>query len=382
MHKESGMSGYSLMTLTLLITFILPSLVFGQKSVTCADRISQAEALFESGLFNQIEKMDFTDCLRFGFNDKEKSRYYKLRILMHLYSDQDAQAQEMMETLLKHDPEYAAIKGEDPAEFLAMHDRFDTRPVGLVELRTGVNYMRPNPIGGDYGTQPAGTGSDLINARADVIIGLQGEKYLTNNISVTGGLFYSARHYKFSQYFRVYDKDNEAGDSKLELTFNERQQWVDLPIQLHLNFRNERKIRPYVYVGVTGHYLLNASMRNVQRNFQVLPDDKQFESRIEQVTTDKIDIVSDTTNTLRKRPNLSYHAGVGLQFKVGHNFIVVDYQVANMIVSLPNANNRYSNHQLVYTYGYVDDDFLQTTQSLTIGFKHIFYDPKLKKSLR
>ncbi|MFK7924444.1 MAG: hypothetical protein AB8H47_20975, partial [Bacteroidia bacterium] len=69
--------------------------------------------------------------------------------------------------------------------------------------------------------------------------------------------------------------------------------------------------------------------------------------------------------------------GAGLQIKIGHNYLTLSSNVLWMTRNLVNESERMSNSQLVYTYGYVDDDFVQMLPQFSIGVKRIIYNPRL-----
>jgi hypothetical protein len=72
-------------------------------------------------------------------------------------------------------------------------------------------------------------------------------------------------------------------------------------------------------------------------------------------------------------------AGIGSKFRIGSDFLIVEARYNRFILNSVNIENRYSNRELLYKYGYVDNDFRMDNFSLTIGFEKSFYKPRKKK---
>ncbi len=367
---------------TWLLCLFLPQTVQAQSD--CVQKIDLAYEKYNAGLFTEVLTLNLRDCLNNSLSFEEKSRIYKVLILVHLYRDQLQEAEDFMQELFSHDPEYPIVD-TDPIEFETLHQRFDTDPVGILEFRTGANLTFPLQ-GNVYTVGLQGT-QDLINyPKLGTQLGFLWEESLRKNWTYSVGLVYSYRAYGQQEslpYFEtgLTDGFDTGGDTiSFELTFDERQHWIDIPIGLQYNFMENRKDRlvPYISFGLTGHYLIDAKLKQLQRSVSLLEagKDKLFEKRIEQITTFEENIIADFP--LRTRFNLSARVGGGLQIKLGHNYLNLGMEWTWFSRNLVNATNRYRNDQLIYSFGYVDDDFIQISPQLNIGLKHIFYNPKIR----
>jgi hypothetical protein len=382
MSEQPKLQGRSMRLLLALLGFLVCLGQGSLKAQSCQENIVLAEEKYNAGLFNEVMELGLDSCVKENdeiFPVEQKIRAYKVLLLIALYRDQAGKAMEMMQAILDLDPEYTPIDTLEPIEFRGLYDQFDTDPVGFIEPRVGFNITRPVRLRA-YGVQEQSqqevdTVLDYL-PRIDFSLGAMFEKPLTRDLSIGVGLMYSRRTYGYSELLPVVSDDK---NDNLELTFNERQQWLELPISFRGNLRImpgglKNTLIPYVFGGSIGQLMLQSKMINVQRNLINIQGNKDLASRLLQVTTDKIPLFGDTP--LRHRTNLSLTGGVGLQFKVGYNYAVLEYQAGYMLRSLSRADNRYSNQELVYTYGYLDDDFTQLTHTISLGFKHIFYNPK------
>jgi tryptophan-rich sensory protein len=82
--------------------------------------------------------------------------------------------------------------------------------------------------------------------------------------------------------------------------------------------------------------------------------------------------------SLRKSLNVSGIIGIGSKFRIGRDFLVVEARYNRMLLNSVNLDNRYSIRELVYQFGYVDNDFRIDNFSLSVGFEKSFYKPRKK----
>jgi hypothetical protein len=71
-------------------------------------------------------------------------------------------------------------------------------------------------------------------------------------------------------------------------------------------------------------------------------------------------------------------AGAGLKFRVGCDFFFVDFRYTRMFLNNVDLTNRYTNNELVYQYGHIDNDFRMDNFALSIGYTKSFYKPRKK----
>lgn len=382
-HPESSHRWRSVLLLISMALFslmvILPTTL---QSQTCQEKIGIAEERYNAGLFDAVLALDLPACIAKGetqFPKELQIRAYKVLILIALYRDQDAEATDMMQKLFELEPEYAVNDSIDPNEFRVLHNRFDTDPVLKLEGRVGGNFNQPLYLpnsGVTVGSQAEESYSILLNPGFQV--GGIASKTIGLRLDVSVGLLYRFLSYELRESLPVFDANPDDGtESSLSLSFTEQQNWVDVPLSIHWNLVKEKQqpIVPYLFAGITGHYLIAGRFKEVQRSLTDLNNGN--EARVLQVTSKKIGITQDPS--LRNRLNLSLHGGAGLQFKAGYNYITFEMAGLWMTRNLVKNANRYSNEELLYTFGYIDDDFIQLIPQLSVGFKHLLYNPKLKQ---
>lgn len=368
----------------LILLGALPNNIYAQSD--CAQKVDEAYEKYNAGLFKQVIALDLMECLKSGLSFEEKSRVYKVLIMVHLYRDEREQAETLMEQLFEHDPEYG-VDVLDPIEFENLHKRFDTDPIGMLEVRTGINLTYPIQ-GNAYMVGLQGSQDILNYPKPGTTIGVFWEQPARKGFSLSLGVAYTYRAFSHQESMPYFDAELTDGfdigskDFTFELTFDERQHWVEVPLSFNYNFMKDRKDKlvPFFSFGATGHYLLDAKFKQLQRTLFFLEDgkDKLFEKRIQQTTTTDENIMAEFP--LRNRLNLSGQIGGGLQIKIDHNYLSLGLQLVWMTRNQVNSPNRFSNQQLIYTYGYVDDDFIQVAPQFNVGFKHIFYNPQIRKT--
>jgi len=161
------------------------------------------------------------------------------------------------------------------------------------------------------------------------------------------------------------------------LQFKENQFWLDIPLMLRYNVTKFKGFLPYVYAGVAANFLLYADLTDVSRRTE--PEGIRAELGGQSTTSPSI-VISKTAErpSLRTSVNVSFVAGAGIKFRLGRNFLYADFRYTRMFLNNVDLNNRYSNPELVYYHGHIDNDFRTDNFALTVGFIKAFYVPRKK----
>jgi hypothetical protein len=333
----------------------------GEVQSDCSVKLQESENAFEDGsLSNSI--LLLKDCLEKGdFNKEERVRAYRLLAIIHLYRNQDKEAEEFMHQLLRTNPEYR-LRPNDPAEFVELYRKFRIRPYLIVGGNAGANLSQIRVTQLFSTDNPANQEiiyTNLLGFQFGGII----SRPITNFIEILLQPNLVSYRYRFeAQYF---------GFARLLAT--ETQIRFDLPLILKYNFKNKYNfnllgIKPYVMAGATPHFLISASF-NAQRN------DINQDGDVERSVEGKAISMKELRNSL----TFSVLAGIGVEYKIGlgHLFVELRYQAGlnNMVKSV----NRYILQEEIARYGFLDNDYTLSAIMLSLGYNYPLYNPKIQK---
>lgn len=319
---------------------------------SCVAKLKRAQELYELGKIVGLETQ-FLDCLEKGFNKEEKVQAYKLLVISNLYDDHLEKADDAFINLLKTDPEYKPNPVDDPKEFVHMFNKFRTEPIFSIGVKAGANLTSVNVLY-TFGVNDADDIPGEYEGQYNIQFGLTSDILIKNNFQVNvealiyqKKISYSADLYDFTQ-----------------LQADEKQTWLEFPVSLKYNFTQTR-FRPYVNAGMSFGLLMSAESELVRTI-----------SEKENVTGPSVD-VKDQRRTFIYSPFIN----IGGKYKVGYGYFFLDARFNLGIRNSVDTKDRYINDELLYRYGYLDDDYKLNNYTVSIGYIKNFYKPKkLKKS--
>lgn len=357
-------------TLFLLLSLLLTSPLLAQKKTqkkkkTCRTCLNQAYRLLEEGNITEIAKA-VKPCLKKGSRSEQKEAQL-LITESYLFLGNSKKADKAYLEVLKKNPLYTPNFSDDnvPPELVHHADKFYTTPLYSIEYRGGVNapYVLWNSNIAENGTTQSSYGMVL-----DFHGGFLVNYHATKMLDLSLGLSYARRSYSFSdnlQYSEVALGTNPPlSTEQFSLVFTERQSWIDIPLMARFNF-GKNGFRPFVYIGGAANLLIGAEYTAITR------DDSQ-----DVLTSQKYTIEGNEGEEIRNKMNLSAMAGFGAKVQIKRNFLIFDIGYGLMLQDLINTDNVYSNTELVYKYGHVDNNFQFHNMSFTLGFQHTFYKAK------
>lgn len=352
---------------------ILPVIVFSLFTLhlygqSCSQRLTQAEREYEAGRLANIPTL-IGDCFKStkggGFNKAERIRAHKILTLVHIFTDDEPNADKSLVNLLKEDPEHLLDERVDPAELYYLYDQFQTKPIFRVGFRLGTNTTLPN----DFQKFTVAT-ADSVNkfyngaagAAANRAIGFMAEvtfeKYLLSGIEAVGGF-----QYRFSSYA----VNNNFNDPAFNNEVVNAQSYVRVPLYLRYtyNYGQRTGIKPYVFVGGSFDYLLTAQYTDANRfggaPFSLAEEDGDLKS-------------FGQVNEI----NFSFTGGIGIKLPVKTNFFTAEFRYDKSFINYIKSENRYSNQAIVFDLGHVEDNLTLDFVSFSIGWIQSIYNPKRK----
>ena len=316
----------------------------------CVQLLRDAEKTYEAGRINVIEDM-LKPCIQSdGFSKFEKLQAYRLIILSKLFDNREEEANQYFLELIKTDPEYQVNPVTDPSEFINLFNSYRTNPVYSLGFKVGMNSTKPNSFVpyGVYNTEEnTGGYKGLLN----VHFGFNADIYLNKKFTLGADALLSFKKYQYKNTLMDYS----------ELTWKETQLWLELPVVLKYTM-GKQKLRYYVQGGAAISMIMNAKA-NVTR--------KDINTQSNQAIGPDIN-----TRDLRNMFNYSLVAGGGLRYKAGYGYIVLDAKYMYGLNNISDVHDKYSNADLVYKYGYIDNNFTLNSLMFSVGYYKSFYKPK------
>lgn len=362
--------------LGLLLTCLSVVTLFAQ--TVCSESLSLAEDKYQDGLLYQVPEL-LESCLKSGFNKEEKIRAYRLLTITYLYLDELNHADQSYLSLLRLDPEFRPNPVVDPSELIYLHEKYITTPrFSLTMAKIGINFNIVHTINTYYSD---GMGDHWQIFYNDVN-GRKGN-YRQRTYAMAGFTLGSGLEYGINNRFSVFVEalvnlkrfriEEDLFGHTTQLTLNENQWMVDVPLTLKYNFPTS-KYKPYIYAGVAANFLVYDVIngQSITRSWKTKPNEENIqESRKTEFTSRAINI-----NDKRNFFNYSLLFGAGAKYKFGIDFISFDLRYNLGLNDYSVSQNRFDNNQLLWSYQYQDDDFRIDNILFTIGYIKPFYNPR------
>jgi hypothetical protein len=318
----------------------------------CTQVLKNAQKLYDEGKLSPIPSM-LNPCIEQGFTRAEKLSALRLLILTYLFQDEHDLAEQTLLVLLKEDPDYRINEALDPAEFIYLYNSYRTLPVISIGVIGGVNQTRVS-LKQEYSTDNINSSEVSYKPGINIQFGLTADFLIYKNLQANFSVLFSGRKYEMTSG-RMFNYTN--------LHVKETQSWLEAPLTLKYIFGNMRmkKFLPFIQAGISGNVFLSSR--------------GEF-SRISIENDNDASGPSVKLNDLRKKFNSSAILGGGARYKIGYGYVVLDIRYHLGLGNVVNVENRYSNSELIYYYGYIDNDFKLNNVSISFGYLKSFYKPK------
>ena len=315
----------------------------------CVEMLREAEKTYEAGKIQDIEKM-LIPCIEDGFSKFEKVQAYRLIILSKLFNDEGEKAEAYFLKLLKVDPEYTVNPVTDPSELIDLYNSYRTNPVFAIGLKAGMNQATPNAYV-PYGVYNTGGNNGSYKGYLNFQFGICYDYYLSKKFSIGADLLFSLKKFQYTNTLLGYS----------QLTSTESQTWLDLPVVLKYTL-GKKKLRYYAEAGGAASMILGSNSTFVRKD----------------ASTQSNEAVGPSVSTLNLRNTFNYSliAGAGIRYKAGYGYIVLDVKYMYGLSNVSNVHHKYINNQLVYNYGYIDNNFTLNALMFSVGYYRSFYKPK------
>jgi len=366
-------------------------------------RLDDAKKWYEEGELERVAEIE--TCASDPKSMSREKRIEALQLITesYLYRNKVGRADKTFRKLLKVDPlhEIDSTKADNSWDLIYLSRTFSRRPIFKMYVGAGINFSLIQTLQ-NYGVDNTSGVANNESYLDKVVIGGNGclgfELPLIYNFDLAIEANFAYRNFAFGDSLIVSANPtnptgevgtslgDRAGDPLLysRLSFTENQYWIDLPVILKYNI-TFKKMLPYIYVGGGPNFLLAADIKNITRTTE--DEGAQIGGgQVIQPPTDPI-ILTKSYNSDRERSfptmrtmiNWSFIAGAGVKFRLGRNFLFIDFRYTRMFLNNVKTENRYSNPELLYRYAHVDNDFRTDNFALTFGFVKAFYVPRKKR---
>jgi hypothetical protein len=321
---------------------------FSQESGSCAEKLRNAQLLFEKGQVEQIPSL-LRDCLKSGFKKEEELAAYKLLIQTCLLNDRIEQADSAMMAFLKRNPEYQ-ISPTDHSSFTYVYSNFIVKPVLQIGLHTGINipfltFLDENLTAGEP------VKSVFRTNAANLLLTAEARFSLGNKMEL--GIEAGYSHLKFTDRVE-YMKFGV-------INYTEVQQILEIPVNILYNLKSSGKFTPY---GRTGAGVALNLITTADVSFEVTdknnPNDRTGETVVRTDSRIPVDIF--------------VQLGAGIKYKIPRGYIFTEIR-SNFGIVQQNVRGGKTVDLLEHYYLWSDPGFRINTFSLNAGYIYIFYKP-------
>ncbi|MFK7797350.1 MAG: outer membrane beta-barrel protein [Aureispira sp.] len=377
----------------------------GTSSDNC--NLDEAKRWYEEGNLERVESIETCASDPKSMSSEKRLEAFELITESYLYRNKIGAADKSFREMLRIDPLYKPdLTGESQESYdlIYLSQTFNRNPIFSMYFGGGLNFTLVEQMQ-NYGVDNTSGRSDREGYLRQNVFGVNAsigfELPLLYNFDLTLDATFGYRTYAFGDtlYMSVGSTNptTQTGDQAHNndlgtyqgnpvpystLTFKENQYWIDIPLMLRYNITKFEGLMPYIYAGVAANFLISADLQDVSRTTTAEPiglRDQSVPTKQINITNNKTSVANDTLPTMRTMVNVSFVAGAGMKFRVGRNFLYADFRYSRMFLNAVNTDNRYTNPELLYNYGHVDNDFRMDNFALTIGFIKAFYMPRKKR---
>ena len=352
-----------------LISAVAVSSGFSQKT-NCTQVLRLARSQYEQGRLHELPTL-MEGCLSGqsgNFTKEEKKEAYRLLTLAYIYLEEPDKADETMLALLNTDHFFEINETLDPAEFIALYNKFRHAPVFWLGFKFGVNLTQPN-IKTTYfvGSQGSNKGSYGLVPSIQLYLSFEKDIFAkkfphkSGNGSlltfapelgyITRGMTYNNQDLAFS------DEDPSKSISSLEFTLT--QTWLDFNPIIHYKLNNSQQFKTYLGLGPGVSFLLGSS--NLAKT--VLGNG----------FTNSGGAVDDSGSY--KKLVYSVVAVAGLKYKFGDIYVMADLRYQYGLTTTVDPNSR-TNPDIAYNYQGQYNDYSLNNLSINIGIAYPYFKPK------
>ncbi|MBN1107474.1 MAG: hypothetical protein JXR66_06265 [Bacteroidales bacterium] len=332
---------------------LLPVATYSQENVTCAEKLREAQSLFDRGQVEKVPEM-LAGCMRSGFRREEQLEAYKLLIQSHLLEDKYDEADSTMLAFLKRYPEYQ-LSQTDHQSFASLFNSFSVKPLFRLGFHIGtnipfltsvdVNVISPEAITNSYSTE-------FLNLFTSLEITIPVKDKIEACVEAAWLQTRFTNREKFLGFETVY---------------TERSERLEIPFTATFPFAKYGKnFTAFIRAGAGAALNLKVAAKAVttgtDSNNRIIISGADLDVSGSRIFTDFFLV-----------------AGAGIRYKTPGGFISLESRVETGLRNYTVHDSNSASRELACRYSFSDDDFRMNNVNITIGYTHIFYKPGKRK---
>lgn len=336
---------------------------FSQAS-NCTQVLRLIRTTYEQGRLHEVPGLA-EGCLKGvgtqGFTKEEKKEAYRYLTLSYIYLEEPEKADEMMVQLMNTDHFYEPNKEVDPAEFIALYNKFRHDPVYRIGLRGGITLTQP-VVTNYYNVGSSGAGNGGYSMSPNLAVYTMFEKDFFrkspwNRLVLAAELGYIVRGYTYTNdRLATADEDPSLSISNQEFQIN--QDHLDLNVIGQFKFKNTVNLQTYLGGGPGISYLLGSS--------------NQASTVLGNGFTVTGSSVDDTESYKKILYSLNLVAGAKLRF--GEIYLTGEVRYQMGLTSVINPESR-TNPEIAYDYQGRYNDYRINNMTITVGVLYPHFKP-------
>lgn len=349
----------------LFCTAILVALIrvegFSQNlELNCTQKLRSARATYEQGRLHEMQTL-LEGCLKNGFTETEKVEAYRLLVLTYIYLEEPLQADAAMISLLSTDHFFEINEAVDPVEFKSLYKKFRTKPVFSYGGKFGVNTNQINVLENHY-IWASAKGKGTYKSNVGINGTLLFEKNFNEKLIINPEIMYSGSSFIYSNPGISTNDDQEQSNDRAEFTITQNRLLLNVLVQYRFTKgKLDKTLSPYIAIGPSIGYLMNASFGG------------------DLTVGNQITIPDIPTKENYKTLTYAVAAAVGIKYKVGAFYLTADVRHMRGLANVVKEDNRYkptATNELLWNYGYIDNDFTFSQTMVNIGLIVPHFIPK------
>jgi hypothetical protein len=253
--------------LSIIFSVFSLTAAFSQTGANCTQTIRLIRSTYEQGRLHELPGLA-DGCLnpkggKAGFTKEEQREAYRYLTLAYIYLEEPDSADINMLKLLETDHFYHPNETIDPAEFIALYNKFRRDPVFRIGLKVGVNTTQPTVL--EYynvGSTAGGTGKYGLAVGFNVMAVF--EKDLAGkfkNFVVAPEVGFVSRTFNYTNpNLNFADKKPDSTVSTQQFVIS--QQWLDVNALVQYRLKAVNPVDFYTYVGAGPGFSLLLGSKN------------------------------------------------------------------------------------------------------------------------
>jgi hypothetical protein len=334
----------------------------------CTQALRLMRSTYEQGRLHELGKQS-EPCLNQpegkGFSKEEKREAYRLITLSWIYLEEPEKADASMLQLLNASHFYEINKGVDPAEFIALFNKFRHDPIFRYGLKFGGNATQPQATElHNVGSTAAGHGSYGFGGNIQITAVFEKDlPKINKKLVIAPEIAWVSRSFKYSNPdLGLSDDDGTTPIASQEMAF--KQSWLDLNAIVQYKLENRLARQTYVGLGPSISYLLG-STNTVTTTLGPLSSANKYT-----VTGPAVD-----DHESYKKLVYSVTVVVGAKLKVGELYLTGDVRYQYGISNVVDPAHR-TNPEVAFDYQGQYNDFRMNNLAVNIGVLIPQFKPK------